>query len=105
MVNTNSIVQHVIQNKNGVTKHVNVNVKVIITVKIIILGILADVFEKYLKSVADTSVTECHKVKIPILKLLSLKLMIRSEFLRVFLVKITMKIGQEKIYCWFCFEN
>ena len=52
--------------------------------------------KKYLKSVADTSVTECHEVKISILKLLSLKLKIRSEFLRTFLVKMTMKIGHKR---------
>ena len=42
--NGNSIVQHVIQIKNGIMKHVNVNVKIIISVKKIIVGILAHVF-------------------------------------------------------------
>ena len=42
-VNANSIVKHVIQNKNGVIKHVNVNVR-IISVEKIIIGILAHVF-------------------------------------------------------------
>ena len=37
--NANSIVQHVIQNKNGIIKHVK-----IISVKNIIVGILAHVF-------------------------------------------------------------
>ena len=44
IANANSIVQHVIQKKNGIIKHVNVNVKVIKSVKKILLGILAHVF-------------------------------------------------------------
>ena len=44
IVNPNSVVQHVIQNKNGMLKHVNMNVKIIISVKKIIAGILAHVF-------------------------------------------------------------
>ena len=42
--NENSIAQHVIQNKNGITKHVNVNAKKIISVKKIIVGIPAYAF-------------------------------------------------------------
>ena len=42
-VNANSIVQHVIQIKNRIIKHVNVNVN-IISVKKLIVGILAYVF-------------------------------------------------------------
>ena len=42
--NANSIVQHVIQIKNGIIKHVNVNVKIIVRAKKIIVGILAHVF-------------------------------------------------------------
>ena len=42
IVNANSIVQHVIQNKNGLKKHVNVNVKIIVSAKKIIF--LAHVF-------------------------------------------------------------
>ena len=42
--NANSIVQHVIQINNGIIKHVDVNVKTIISVKKIIVGILAHVF-------------------------------------------------------------
>ena len=38
------IVQHVYQNKNGVMKHVNVNVKIIVSTKKIIVGIVAHVF-------------------------------------------------------------
>ena len=38
------IVQHVIQIKNGITKYVNVNVKSIVYVKKILVGILAQVF-------------------------------------------------------------
>ena len=33
IANANSIVQHVIQIKNGIIKHANVNVKIIISVK------------------------------------------------------------------------
>ena len=44
IVNVKSIVQHVIQIKNGIIKHVNVNVKMIINAKEIIVGILAYLF-------------------------------------------------------------
>ena len=44
IVNANSIVQYVIQIKNGIIKHVNVNIKIIISAKKIIAGILAHVF-------------------------------------------------------------
>ena len=44
MENANSIVQHVIQIKNGIIKHVNMNVKTIISAKKIIVGFLAHVF-------------------------------------------------------------
>ena len=43
-VNANSIVQHAIQIKNGLIKHFNVNVKTIIRLKEIIVGIQARVF-------------------------------------------------------------
>ena len=80
IVNADSIVQHVIQIKNGIIKHVNVNVTIIISVKKIIAGILAHVFVrivfkkyrivfkvfKYLKSVGDTSVTKCDEIVIVI---------------------------------------
>ena len=49
IVNANSIVAHVIQTKNGIIKHVNVNVKIIISVKKIIVGILAHVFVKIVR--------------------------------------------------------
>ena len=39
--NANSIVQHVIQIKNGINKHVNVSVKLMVSAKNIIVGILA----------------------------------------------------------------
>ena len=44
IANANSIVQYVIQIKNGIRTHVNVNVKIIVSVKTIIVGILAYVF-------------------------------------------------------------
>ena len=46
IVNPNSIVQHIIQNKNGIIKHANVNIKIVISVKKIIVGILEHVFVK-----------------------------------------------------------
>ena len=42
--NANSTGQYVIQIKNGIITHVNVNVKIIVSVKTIIVGILAYVF-------------------------------------------------------------
>ena len=44
IVNANSMVQYEIQNKNGMIKHINVNAKFAISVKKIIVGILAHVF-------------------------------------------------------------
>ena len=44
--NANSVVQHVTQIKSGITKHVNVNIKIIISAQKIIVEILADVFVK-----------------------------------------------------------
>ena len=41
IVNANWSIQNVIQNKNGMIKHVNVNVKIIVSAKTIIAGILA----------------------------------------------------------------
>ena len=44
IVNANLIVPHVIQIKNGIIKQINVNVKIIISGKKIIAGILAHIF-------------------------------------------------------------
>ena len=44
VLNADSIVQHVTQKKNRKIKHVNVYVKIIISVKKIIVGILAHTF-------------------------------------------------------------
>ena len=44
IVKANSIVQHVVQIKNGIMKHVNVSAKIIVRAKRIIVGILAHVF-------------------------------------------------------------
>ena len=49
ILNANSKVQHVIQIKNGIIKHVNVNVKIIVSAKEIIAGILAHVFVRTTK--------------------------------------------------------
>ena len=43
IVNTNSIVQNVIQNKSRTIKHVNVNVKITVSAKMIVIKILAHV--------------------------------------------------------------
>ena len=53
ILNANSILQHVIQIKNGITKHVNVNVQIIVSAKKIIVAI--PVLVK-ITSIADTSV-------------------------------------------------
>ena len=42
--NANSIVQHEVQIKNGIIKNVNANVKILVSAKKIIVGILANVF-------------------------------------------------------------
>ena len=44
IVNANLTAQYVIKIKNGVIKHVNGNVKIIVRAKKIIVGILAHVF-------------------------------------------------------------
>ena len=44
IVNANSIVQYVIQIKNGIIKHVNENVKIIVLGKKITVGILVHIF-------------------------------------------------------------
>ena len=67
IVNANSIVHHIIQIKNRIIKLANVNVKIIVHIKKILLGILAHVFvrivlKKYLKSISDASVTECDEI-------------------------------------------
>ena len=49
IVNANSIVQYKSQIKNGVIKHVNVNVKITLGAKKIIFGILANVFIRTVK--------------------------------------------------------
>ena len=59
IVSTNSIVQYVIQIKNEITKHVNLNIKIIVRAKKIIFGILAHVFVRIAsiwKSITKTSV-------------------------------------------------
>ena len=42
--NVNLIVQHITQIRNVIIKHVNMNVKIIVDAKTIIVGILANVF-------------------------------------------------------------
>ena len=50
IVNANSVVQHVIQIKNAIIKHVDVNVKVIISVRKIIVKVRARIFVRKSKS-------------------------------------------------------
>ena len=62
IVKANVIIQHVIKIKNGIIKHVNVNEKIILRVKKHRWDPRKCICEnsKYLRSIADTSVTECH---------------------------------------------
>ena len=65
IVNAISIGQHVIQIKNGIIKHVKVNVEIIESVKKVIAVILAHVFKgnsKYFKNIADTAVITCDEI-------------------------------------------
>ena len=58
-VNAKSLVQHVIQITNGIMKHINLSVKVIVSEKEIIVGILAHVF---VKSITDISVIDWDEI-------------------------------------------
>ena len=65
IVNANSIVQYLIQIKNGIIKHVNVNVKIILRAKKnYIWNPITCISDnsKYLKGITDTSVTKCDKL-------------------------------------------
>ena len=68
ILNSNSIVQNVVQLKNGIKTYINVDVKINVSSKKIIVGILAHVFvrisvkSKYLKIIADTIVTQCDEI-------------------------------------------
>ena len=53
--------QHVVQIKNGIKKHINGNVK-IISAKQTIVGILMHKNSNYWKSVTDTSVIACVEI-------------------------------------------
>ena len=66
IVNANSIVEHAIAIKNEIIKHVNVNVKIIITVQKISWNLSTYICEnsKYFKIFADTSVTDCYEIVI-----------------------------------------
>ena len=71
ILSANSIIQHVIQIKNGIIKHVNANVKIIVSAKKIIIGILAHVLLR-IASIADTSVIEDDEI-ISVMNLVSTK--------------------------------
>ena len=60
IVNANSIVQHVIQIKNGIMKHVDVSVKIIINAKKIIVAYICE-NDECLKGIADESVITCNE--------------------------------------------
>ena len=65
IVTANSIVQHVIQIKNGITKHVNVNLKIIVNAKKNYNCHPSTCIcenSKYLKSIADNSVIKCDEI-------------------------------------------
>ena len=49
IVNANSTVQHVIHIKNGIAKHANMSVKIVVCDKKIINGILANVFGRMVR--------------------------------------------------------
>ena len=51
IVNTNSIAQHVIQIKNGIINHYNVNVKIIVCAKKIIVGIQAHILASFYSAI------------------------------------------------------
>ena len=65
IVNANSIVQDLIQDINGIIKHINVNVKIIISMKKVTAWI-ACICENgnYLKSAVDNSVTKSDEIVI-----------------------------------------
>ena len=44
VVYASSVLQHVIKNKDGIMKHANLNVKIIVSAKKIRVGILAHIF-------------------------------------------------------------
>ena len=68
ILNSNSIIQHVIQIKNGIIKYVNVNVTILVCAKKIIVEKI-----KYFKSITDTSVTKCDLIIIVLDNLLAKK--------------------------------
>ena len=76
ILNANSIVQYVIQIKNGITKHVNVNVKIIVRAKAIMVGILAHVFVRIV--IIITSVAECDETIIAINNLSAKKTKVKN---------------------------
>ena len=65
IINANSILKYAIQIKNGITKHVNVNAKIIVSAKKIIVGILTTFIcenSKYLKRIPATSMADCDEI-------------------------------------------
>ena len=64
MVNANSIVQHVIQIKNVIMKHVNVSLKIIVRAKNYSWNPTTCIYENgmYLKRISNTSVIVCDEI-------------------------------------------
>ena len=78
IVNLNSIVQHVIRIRNVIIPRVNVNVKIIKVSKRYSWNPSTWICEnsKYLKSVADTSVSECDEIVVALFITANLKQLI-----------------------------
>ena len=70
IVSANSIMQHLIHIKNGITKHVNASLKIIVSAKEIIIGILAHAL---VRIVSDTSVITCDEI-ISVMDIVSTKM-------------------------------
>ena len=73
IVNANSVVQHVIQIKNKIIKHVHVNVKIIVSAKSWNPNTCTYQDSKYLRSIADNSVVDCDKI-ITVMDIVSTKM-------------------------------
>ena len=60
IANANAIVKHVIQIKNGKIKHVNMNVKFMVSAKRLQLELQHMHLNRYLNDIADASVIVSH---------------------------------------------
>ena len=66
IVNADSLLKHIKQIKNGTIKHINVILEIIVSAKVIIVGVdlITCICEnsKYLKSIADDSAIVCDEI-------------------------------------------